>query len=98
MSTKRLFFALWPDSRQRDRMRDFISPVARLVDGMAIVLLMAFPVTFDLPGTGNGLFLAPELLQIRTTGEIEPPRQRQLQPGPEVGIRAHRDLSRQRCR
>jgi len=36
MNTKRLFFALWPDHRQRDRMRDFISPVARLVEGRAI--------------------------------------------------------------
>jgi len=36
MSTKRLFFALWPDNRQRDRMRDFISPVAKLVEGRAI--------------------------------------------------------------
>ena len=36
MSSRRLFFALWPDHRQRDRMRDFISPIARLVEGRAI--------------------------------------------------------------
>jgi 2'-5' RNA ligase len=36
MSNKRVFFALWPDNRQRDRMRDFISPVARLVEGRAV--------------------------------------------------------------
>jgi 2'-5' RNA ligase len=36
VSTRRLFFALWPDHRQRDRMRDFISPIARLVEGRAI--------------------------------------------------------------
>ncbi|NIA27184.1 MAG: RNA 2',3'-cyclic phosphodiesterase [Desulfobulbaceae bacterium] len=36
MATKRLFFALWPDPRQRDRMRDFISPVAKLVEGKAV--------------------------------------------------------------
>ena len=35
MSTRTLFFALWPDNRQRDRMRDFISPVAKLVEGRA---------------------------------------------------------------
>jgi len=35
MATRRFFFALWPDMRQRDRMRDFISPVARLVEGRA---------------------------------------------------------------
>ena len=34
--TRRLFFALWPDSRQRDRMRKFITPVAKLVEGRAI--------------------------------------------------------------
>ena len=36
MSTKRLFFALWPDDRQRDRLRNGISPVAKLVEGQAI--------------------------------------------------------------
>ena len=36
MSTKRLFYALWPDPRQRDRLRDFISPVAKLVEGRHI--------------------------------------------------------------
>ncbi len=36
MKTRRLFFALWPDRRQRDRMRDFINPVAKLVEGRAI--------------------------------------------------------------
>jgi 2'-5' RNA ligase len=33
MSRKRLFFALWPDDRQRDRLRDQISPLAKLVEG-----------------------------------------------------------------
>ena len=33
MGSKTVFFALWPDSRQRDRMRDFISPVVRQVEG-----------------------------------------------------------------
>jgi 2'-5' RNA ligase len=36
MSTRRLFFALWPDDRQRDRLRDHISPVAKLVEGQHI--------------------------------------------------------------
>jgi 2'-5' RNA ligase len=35
VETKRVFFALWPNIRQRDRMRDFISPVAKLVEGRA---------------------------------------------------------------
>ena len=36
MANKRLFFALWPNARQRDRLRDFISPLAKLVEGRAI--------------------------------------------------------------
>lgn len=35
MATRTLFFALWPDNRQRDRMRDFISPLVRQVEGRA---------------------------------------------------------------
>ncbi|MDJ0748590.1 MAG: RNA 2',3'-cyclic phosphodiesterase [Woeseiaceae bacterium] len=33
MSTKRLFFALWPDHRQRERLRDVINSVAKTVEG-----------------------------------------------------------------
>jgi len=36
MSSKTLFFALWPDDRQRDRMRDFIAPVTKLIEGRAV--------------------------------------------------------------
>ena len=36
MSTKRVFFALWPDARQRDRLRDVINSVARNVEGRAV--------------------------------------------------------------
>ena len=36
MSNRRLFFALWPDDRQRDRLRDHISPLAKLVEGRAV--------------------------------------------------------------
>ena len=36
MSTKRIFFALWPDDRQRDRLRDLISPLAKLVEGQVV--------------------------------------------------------------
>ena len=36
MATKTVFFAFWPDNRQRDRMRDFIAPVTKLVDGRAV--------------------------------------------------------------
>ena len=33
MNTKRLFFALWPDDRQRDQLRNHITPLAKLVEG-----------------------------------------------------------------
>jgi len=36
MTDKRLFFALWPDDRQRERLRDTMSPVARQVEGNAV--------------------------------------------------------------
>ena len=52
METKRLFFALWPDHRQRERLRDVITPVAKLVEGrmvdrrnwhVTLVFVGAFP-------------------------------------------------------
>ena len=36
MATRTLFFALWPDNRQRDRLRDFITPVAKTVEGRMV--------------------------------------------------------------
>ena len=36
MSSKRLFFALWPDNRQRDRLRDVINSVAKAVEGRPV--------------------------------------------------------------
>ena len=36
MKTRRLFFALWPDNRQRDRLRDVINSVAKTVEGKAV--------------------------------------------------------------
>ncbi len=33
---RNLFFALWPDNRQRDRLRDVINSVARTVEGQAV--------------------------------------------------------------
>lgn len=36
MDTRRLFFALWPDDRQRDRLRDVINSVAKTVEGRPI--------------------------------------------------------------
>jgi len=36
MGSKRVFFALWPDDRQRDRLRDVINSVAREVEGKVL--------------------------------------------------------------
>ena len=36
MNTKRVFFALWPDTQQRDRLRDIVNSVARTVEGRAV--------------------------------------------------------------
>ena len=36
MKTKLLFFALWPDHRQRDRLRDVINSVAKTVEGQPV--------------------------------------------------------------
>ena len=36
MNTKRLFFALWPDHRQRERLRDVINSVAKTVEGQPV--------------------------------------------------------------
>ena len=36
MDNKRLFFALWPDDRQRETLRNTMSPVARQVEGSAV--------------------------------------------------------------
>ena len=36
MSSKRLFFALWPDDRQRDRLRDVINSVSKTVEGRVV--------------------------------------------------------------
>ena len=36
MADKRLFFALWPDDRQRDYLRDVINSVAKTVEGRPV--------------------------------------------------------------
>ena len=33
---KRLFFALWPDGRQRERLRDSVAPLAKVVEGKIV--------------------------------------------------------------
>ena len=52
MNTKRLFFGLWPDHRQRERLRDVVGSVAKTVEGrivdrrnwhVTLVFVGAFP-------------------------------------------------------
>ena len=52
MESKRLFFALWPDHRQRERLRDLVGPVAKTIEGrtvdrrnwhVTLVFIGAFP-------------------------------------------------------
>ena len=52
MTTKRLFFALWPNDRQRDRLGDVVDSVAKTVEGryvdrrnwhVTLVFIGAFP-------------------------------------------------------
>lgn len=70
METKRLFFALWPDHRQRDRLRDVITPIAKTVEGrmversnwhVTLVFIGAFPAN-----------RVPYLLERASEIEVEP--------------------------
>lgn len=36
MNSKRIFFGLWPDPRQRERLRDLIGPAIREIEGRAV--------------------------------------------------------------
>lgn len=74
MSTKRLFFGLWPDDRQRELLRNAISPVAKLVEGSAVYrgewhVTLAFIGDFDERRI-------PELQQAASEIPVEPFRLR----------------------
>lgn len=74
MNTKRIFFALWPDHRQRDRLRDFISPVTKLVEGRAVER-SEWHVTLAYIGDLDVRFI-PELMQSAKAIPFEPFRLR----------------------
>ena len=74
MNTKRIFFALWPDHRQRDRLRDFISPVAKLVEGRAVER-SEWHVTLAYIGDLDVRFI-PELMDRAKATDFEPFRLR----------------------
>jgi 2'-5' RNA ligase len=90
MSQKRLFFALWPDHRQRDQLRNVISPVTRLIEGdhvyrgdwhVTLVFVGDFPEE-----------RIPALLEASRAARIEPFRLRfdraEYWPRPRVGVLA----------
>lgn len=90
MSTKRLFFALWPDDRQRDQLRNAISPVAKLVEGTAVYrgdwhVTLAF--IGDFPEAS-----IPDLLQAVRVIPVEPFRLRfdraEFWPRPKIAVLA----------
>ena len=70
MSAKRLFFALWPDNRQRDRLRDVINSVAKTVEGRAVDR-RSWHVTLPYIGEIEESRI-PELQQLASQVEVEP--------------------------
>lgn len=70
MSTKRLFFALWPDIRQRDRLRDVINSVAKSIEGRAVDR-RNWHVTLPFIGDFEE-HLIPELQEQASTVEVAP--------------------------
>jgi len=74
MNIKRVFFALWPDHRQRERLRDFISPHTKLVEGKAVER-SEWHVTLAYIGDLDVRFI-PELLESAGAIPFEPFRLR----------------------
>lgn len=70
MSTKRLFFALWPDNRQRDRLRDAINSVVKTVEGRAVDR-RSWHVTLPFIGEFEERRI-PELQELASQIEVEP--------------------------
>ena len=70
MSSKRVFFALWPDHRQRDRLRDTINSVARDVEGR-IVDRRNWHITLAFVGDIEER-LIPDLQQLASQIKVQP--------------------------
>ena len=87
MNIKRIFFALWPDHRQRERLRDIISPVAKEVEGRAVDR-RDWHVTLAFVGDLDVRFI-PGLMDAARQVEMEPFRLRldrlEFWPRPKVG-------------
>lgn len=74
MSNRRLFFALWPDDRQRDYLRNHITSVAKIVEGNQ-VFRGDWHVTTAFIGDCDDS-LVPFLLNRKEEIEVEPFRLR----------------------
>jgi RNA 2',3'-cyclic 3'-phosphodiesterase len=70
VSTKRLFFALWPGNRQRDRLRDVINSVAKTVEGRPVDR-RSWHVTLPYIGEFEESRI-PELQELASQIEVEP--------------------------
>lgn len=88
MSTKRIFFALWPSDRQRDQLRNSITPVTKLIDGTA-VFRGEWHVTLAFVGDFKES-LIPALHHAAKLIRVEPFRLRfdraEFWPRPKVGV------------
>lgn len=70
VTTRRLFFALWPDNRQRDRLRDVINSVAKTVEGKPVDR-RNWHVTLSFIGAYEERRI-PELLEVAARIHVEP--------------------------
>jgi 2'-5' RNA ligase len=70
MSTRRLFFALWPDNRQRDRLRDIINSVAKTVEGRPVDR-RNWHITLPFIGDVEERHI-PDIQELITQVEVEP--------------------------
>lgn len=87
---KRLFFALWPDDRQRDRLRDVINSVAKTVEGRPVER-RNWHITLAFLGDCEDQQV-PELLRRAQEIEVEPFRlsfdRLEFWPRPKVAVLA----------
>jgi 2'-5' RNA ligase len=88
MTSRRLFFALWPDDRQREKLRDALSPLTRQIEGTAVLrgnwhITLAFIGSFPDIGVPGLLAAADEI-------PVEPFRLRldraEYWPRPKLGV------------
>ncbi len=97
METRRLFFALWPDLRQRDRLRDVVNSVAKTVEGKPVERAN-WHVTLSFVGTFPERRI-PILYEKAATIPVEPFRlsfdRLEFWPRPKVGVLAAANVPRE---